>query len=195
IASTGVQVHGGMGFIEETGAAQHYRDARITPIYEGTTGIQANDLVGRKIARDGGAAAGILIARIEATAAKLAGAAQGEIAALGAALQAPAARLKDAVAWVVATHGAHPARTASAAVPLLHQFGVTIGFWLLARQAARAAELLGENGADATFLRGKIALAQHFAGHVLPHAEAFFRCATEGAQSVADYDIAGLGAE
>jgi 3-(methylthio)propanoyl-CoA dehydrogenase len=190
IASTGVQVHGGMGFIEETGAAQHLRDARITPIYEGTTGIQANDLVGRKIARDGGAAAQALISEIEASATRLSGAAQGEIAALGAALGAPAARLEEAVAWVVAHHKAAPALTAAAAVPLLHQFGITIGFWLLAKQAARAAELIGAGGADESFLLGKIALARHFAHHVLPHAAAFFRGAADGAQSVADCDIA-----
>jgi 3-(methylthio)propanoyl-CoA dehydrogenase len=192
IASTGVQVHGGMGFIEETGAAQHLRDARITPIYEGTTGIQANDLVGRKIARDNGAAAQALISEIEATASKLAGAADGAIAALGAALVAPAARLEEAVAWVVAHHGASPAQTAAAAVPLLHQFGITVGFWLLVRQAARAAQLLGGSGADQTFLRGKIALAQHFAGHILPHAEGYFLAATEGAGSVAAFDAAGI---
>ena len=192
IASTGVQVHGGMGFIEETGAAQHFRDARITPIYEGTTAIQANDLVGRKIARDDGAAAGILIQAIEATAAKLSGAAQPEIAALGQALKAPAARLRDAVDWVLATHGANPAQTAAAAVPLLYQFGTTIGFWLVACQAARAEELLGESGADAAFLRGKIALAGHFAGHLLPHAEGYFLAATQGAASVAAFDVAAI---
>jgi alkylation response protein AidB-like acyl-CoA dehydrogenase len=192
IASTGVQVHGGMGFIEETGAAQHFRDARITPIYEGTTGIQANDLVGRKIARDGGAAAGRLVQAIGATADKLSAAAQPDIAALGQALKAPAARLNDSVAWVLATHAAAPAQTAAAAAPLLHQFGIVIGFWLLARQAARAAELLGEGGADAAFLRGKIALARHFAGHVLPHAEGYFLAATQGAASVAAFDVSEI---
>jgi 3-(methylthio)propanoyl-CoA dehydrogenase len=192
IASIGVQVHGGMGFIEETGAAQHFRDARITPIYEGTTAIQALDLVGRKIARDGGAAAGRVIQEIEATAAELSGAAQPEIAALGQALKAPAARLQDSVAWVLATHGAAPAQTASAAVPLLYQFGAVIGFWLLARQASRAAQLLSESGADATFLHGKIALAQHFAGHILPHAEGYFLAATQGAASVAAFDVSAI---
>jgi alkylation response protein AidB-like acyl-CoA dehydrogenase len=192
IASTGVQVHGGMGFIEETGAAQHLRDARITTIYEGTTGIQANDLVGRKIARDGGAAAGRLIRLIEASAADLSDAGTPEIAALGKALKAPAARLQDAVDWVLATHAAAPAQTAGAAVPLLHQFGIAIGFWLLARQAARAAQLLGESNADAAFLRGKIALAGHFAGHILPHAEGCFLAATQGAAAVEGFDISQL---
>ena len=94
IASTGVQVHGGMGFIEETGAAQHLRDARITTIYEGTTAIQANDLVGRKIARDGGEAAGRLIATLRATATELAGSKDADIARLAQGLEAPALRLE-----------------------------------------------------------------------------------------------------
>jgi alkylation response protein AidB-like acyl-CoA dehydrogenase len=189
IASTGVQVHGGMGFIEETGAAQHYRDARITPIYEGTTAIQANDLVGRKIARDKGAAAERLIEAVRATAAQLEAAPQPEIVALGQALTGPAARLQYAVEWVVANHGDAPARTAAAAVPLLHQFGITIGFWLLARQATQAARKLAEAGADVSFLNGKIALARHFTGHVLPHAESFFHAATHGAAGVETFDI------
>ncbi|MGO8739115.1 acyl-CoA dehydrogenase [Rhodoblastus sp.] len=192
IASTGVQVHGGMGFIEETGAAQHYRDARITPIYEGTTAIQANDLVGRKIARDQGAAAERLIETMRAAAADLETASDAEIVALGQALTAPTARLQYAIEWVVATHACAPAQTAAAGVPLIHQFGITIGFWLLARQAARAAELRDESGADVSFLNGKIALARHFAGHVLPHAEGFFRAATEGSASVAAFDAAGI---
>ncbi|HUO53683.1 MAG TPA: acyl-CoA dehydrogenase, partial [Rhodoblastus sp.] len=192
IASIGVQVHGGMGYIEETGAAQHFRDARITPIYEGTTAIQANDLVGRKIARDGGAAAERLIETLQATAAELEGAPQAAVVALGRALTGPAARLKYAVEWVVATHGAAPAETAAAGVPLLHQFGISVSFWLLARQAARAAEMLEEGGADAGFLHGKLALAQHFASHVLPHAEGFFRAATAGSASVAAFEAAAI---
>jgi alkylation response protein AidB-like acyl-CoA dehydrogenase len=192
IASTGVQVHGGMGFIEETGAAQHFRDARITPIYEGTTAIQANDLVGRKIARDKGAAAERLIEAVRATAAELEISSDAEIVALGQALTAPAARLQFAVEWVVANHGAAPAATAAAGVPLIHQFGITIGFWLLARQAAWASDLRNESGADLAFLNGKIALARHFAGHVLPHAEGFFRAAIEGSAGVAAFDPAGI---
>ncbi len=192
IASTGVQVHGGMGYIEETGAAQFFRDARITPIYEGTTAIQANDLVARKIARDDGAAAERLIEAVRATAADLEISSDAEIVALGQALTAPTARLQYAVEWVAANHGSAPAQTAAAGVPLIHQFGITIGFWLLARQAARAAELRAGSGADLAFLNGRIAVAQHFAGHVLPHAEGFFRAATDGSASVAAFDAAGI---
>ncbi|MGO9944850.1 MAG: acyl-CoA dehydrogenase, partial [Rhodoblastus sp.] len=136
IASTGVQVHGGMGFIEETGAAQHCRDARITTIYEGTTAIQANDLVGRKIARDGGAAAHDLIAEIEATMAVSAGTA--EVAALAKALSEPLAQFADSVEWIVKNNAAAPARTAAAAVPMLHLTGIVAGFWLLVKQASLA---------------------------------------------------------
>jgi 3-(methylthio)propanoyl-CoA dehydrogenase len=192
IASTGVQVHGGMGYIEETGAAQHFRDARITPIYEGTTAVQANDLVARKIARDNGAAAERLIEAVRATAAEFEISSDPEIVALGQALTAPTARLQYAVEWVVANHGSAPAATAAAGVPLIHQFGITIGFWLLARQAVWAADRRNEIGVDLAFLTGKIALAKHFAGHVLPHAEGFFRAATDGSASVAAFDAAGI---
>jgi alkylation response protein AidB-like acyl-CoA dehydrogenase len=190
IASTGVQVHGGMGFIEETGAAQHLRDARITTIYEGTTAIQANDLVGRKIARDGGVAAGKLVATIRATAAELATSPNPDIARLAQALDAPASRLEKAVAWVLETNGSDPARTAAAAVPLLHLFGLTLGGWLIVVQADKAARALGAGQYDDAFLRGKIAFARHYASHVLPHGEAFFIAATQGAVDVAQFDAA-----
>ena len=156
VASTGVQVHGGMGYIEETGAAQHLRDARITTIYEGTTAIQANDLVGRKIARDGGAAATKLVAAIRATAAELSASSDAEIARLAQGLEGPAARLEKAVAWVLETHAADPARTAAAAVPLLHLFGLTIGGWLIVAQANKASP-----GADLRPIRGKFSARQN----------------------------------
>ncbi len=189
IASTGVQVHGGMGFIEETGAAQHLRDARITTIYEGTTAIQANDLVGRKIARDGGAAAGRLIATLRATAAELAGSNDADIARLAQGLEGPASRLEKSVAWVLDTHASDPARTAAAAVPLLHLFGLTLGGWLIVTQAAKAVRALGEGG-DESYLRSKVAFAKYYAAHVLPHAEAYFTSATQGSSEVALFDAA-----
>ena len=107
------------------------------PIYEGTTAIQANDLVGRKIARDGGAAATKLIATIRATAAELAASGDADIARLAQAFEGPAARLEKAVAWVIETHAADPARTAAAAVPLMHLFGLTIGGWLISCRPTR----------------------------------------------------------
>src|SRR5271165_3911572 len=134
ITSTGVQVHGGVGFIEETGAAQHLRDARITTIYEGTTGIQANDLVGRKIARDKGETAKGFVALMREILPQL----TGPLAALGAGLTQGLDELEQAIAFVVARNAAEPAVTASGAVPLLHLFGVVTGGWLVARQALAA---------------------------------------------------------
>lgn len=190
IASTGIQVHGGMGFIEETGAAQHFRDARITTIYEGTTAIQANDLVGRKIARDGGAAAGALIADIEATVAASEGA--PEVAALAGALGGPLARFADSVEWVLKNNAATPARTAAAAVPLLHLTGIVAGYWLLVKQAGVAARDLAAGEGDADFLKGKLAYARFFAKEVLPHTEALYRAISEGSEEVEQFDPALL---
>ena len=190
VASAGVQVHGGMGFIEETGAAQHLRDARITTIYEGTTAIQANDLVGRKIARDGGAAANKLVAMIRATAADLAASSDADIARLAQGLEGPAARLEKAVAWVLDTHPADPVRTAAAAVPLLHLFGLTIGGWLIVTQANKASQALTSGQYEDSFLRAKIGFARHYLAHMLPHAEAYFVAATQGADDVALFDAA-----
>jgi 3-(methylthio)propanoyl-CoA dehydrogenase len=190
IASTGVQVHGGMGFIEETGAAQHFRDARITTIYEGTTAIQANDLVGRKIARDGGAAARDLIDEIEATMAANAG--TPEVAALAKALSEPLARFADSVEWIVKNNAATPARTAAAAVPMLHLTGIVAGFWLLVKQASVAAQQLSSGEGDPAFLKGKLAYARFFATQNLPHTEALFHAVTRGSEEVESFDPALL---
>ncbi len=184
IASTGVQVHGGMGFIEETGAAQHLRDARITTIYEGTTAIQANDFIGRKIARDGGVAAKTLIGEIEAD---LRAWASSDIAALAKALAAPLGRFAQAVDWIVATHKAAPEKTAASAVPMLHLAGITFGYWLVLRQAA-AAIRRREAGEDPKFAEGKLAYATFYAAHVLPQTESFFIGVVEGADAITAFD-------
>ncbi len=190
VASTGVQVHGGMGFVEETGAAQHFRDSRITTIYEGTTGIQANDLVGRKIARDGGAAVRDLIAEIEATRAEAA--AIPEVAKLAKALASPLARLGEAVDWVVQTHRAAPAKTAASAVSLLHLSGYVAGGWLVLKQAKAAASLLASGENDPAFLRGKLAFADFYASQLLPQAEALHAVIVHGADDIASFDPALL---
>jgi acyl-CoA dehydrogenase len=182
IASTGVQVHGGMGFVEETGAAQHLRDARITPIYEGTTGIQANDLVGRKIARDGGAAARMAIATMRETEAALGDAGQDDLAALGWSLGSGIDALERAVGWVVETHRADPRATAAGAVPLLRLFGAVAGGWQTGRAALAAARRLasGDNE-DADFLAGKIATGRFYADHILPTCAGLAHAAMAGA--------------
>lgn len=194
LASLGVQVHGGMGFVEETGAAQPYRDVRITTIYEGTTAIQSNDFVGRKLARDRGAAMSSLIADmrreldgIEASGSPEAVAAVSESKA--ASLRAIAA-LETAVKSVLDSYAQGPERALAISVPALRLAGYVIGGWLLTKSAAIAARKLGESGADVDFLRGKLASARFYASHVLPQAEALARVVTTGAASVLDVDAA-----
>jgi hypothetical protein len=168
IASLGVQIHGGMGFIEETGAAQHYRDSRITTIYEGTTGIQANDLVGRKVLRDGGAAAKGLLAEITA----FAGGLDGTLKALGDALAQAAERAVESVDWLLAAAKRDMRLPFSVAVPFLHQMGVVVGGYQLAKSARIAAGRIQEAGDGDHYLAARIAMAQFYTHHVLPQAEA-----------------------
>jgi hypothetical protein len=158
-----VQVHGGMGFIEETGAAQHYRDARIAPIYEGTNGIQANDLVGRKVGMAGGAVMGELCAEMLLTAQTLTE--NPELAIVGKRLAQGAAALEHATGWVMA-HGGPDALTA--ATPYLKLAGDVIGGAMLGRQALAAAGDPAFSGDP--WLQGKAALARVFAGQVLAQA-------------------------
>ena len=135
IASIGVQVHGGMGFIEETGAAQHLRDARIPPIYEGTNGIQARDLVGRKVAKDGGETMLALVAEMRATAEEMKAAPGDDLAAIRAGVLAAADALEDATKWVAQSVKADLASALAGSVPFLRLAGTALGGWLLARSA------------------------------------------------------------
>jgi hypothetical protein len=159
VTSLGIQIYGGMGFIEETGAAQHWRDSRITTIYEGTTGIQANDLLFRKLMRDQGATARVVFGEIAATAKALAASPRPE-------LQAIAHRLGDALqAWVKATEWlAANAKTGlsgvlTAAVPYLHLAVTVSGGWFMGKAALAAAAYLDKGEGDQTFYRAKIATA------------------------------------
>ena len=181
IASTGVQVHGGMGFIEDTGAAQHLRDARITTIYEGTTGIQANDLVGRKIARDGGVAARAALAEMRADAALLPG--DGELGAIRASLESGIGLLASCIDWVAATHAQDPRATSAGAVPLLKLFGIVAGGWQTARAALAAQGRLGTN-IDRDFYLAKIGTARFYADHVLAQAHGLAHTVLHGAAGV-----------
>jgi acyl-CoA dehydrogenase len=182
VTSTGIQVHGGMGFIEETGAAQYARDARILTIYEGTTAIQANDLVGRKIARDGGAAARNAIAEMRQTLAVLDGA---ELAPIQVALTEAVALLERAVAWVVEISAADPRVVAAGAVPFLKLFGVVAGGWQMGRAAHLAqTRLAAGDNSDPGFYRAKLATARFYADHVLPQAHGLAHAAMHGASSV-----------
>ena len=183
IASTGIQVHGGMGYVEETGAAQYLRDARITTIYEGTTGIQAIDLIGRKLVRDKGANAAALIGDIEEEVAALAPTNDPDLAAIGSALKTGLKSFEAATDWLLANHDRSPREAAAGAVPYLKLTGVVTGGWQMARAARIARDLtqVGETGG--AFLESKIATSRFYAEHVLPEAEALRFEVTAGAAS------------
>src|SRR5438552_8049011 len=166
----GVQVHGGMGFIEETGAAQHYRVARITTIYEGTTAIQANDLIGRKTARDGGVVTRSVVAEIKKVASAMTMSSDEDLKSIGTELGLAATALGDAVDWVVPAFGEQTRAAHAASVPYLRLWGLVAGGWQLARGAQIAAKRLADRTGDATFYRGKIATARFYAQCLLPQA-------------------------
>ena len=170
VASLGVQIHGGMGFIEETGAAQHLRDARITTIYEGTTGIQANDLVGRKIAREGGVTIKGWLQMLGALDGKLGASRNVDIVSIRASLSVGAKAVSACVDYIVATAGTDPKAAFSGAVPFLKLMGIVCGGWQMARAALVAEKRLNEGAADAAFYKAKISTARFFADHVLVQA-------------------------
>ena len=190
VTSLGVQIHGGMGFIEETGAAQHWRDSRITTIYEGTTGIQANDLLFRKLMRDQGATARVVFAEVAATAKALAASNRPE-------LQAIAKRLGEALqAWVKASEWlAANAKTGlsgvlTAAVPYLYLAVTVCGGWFMGKAALVAAGYLDKGEGEQNFYRAKIATAHFYADQMLPQAAAYGETVRAG-----DTALAGLGDE
>jgi hypothetical protein len=187
IASLGIQVHGGMGFIEETGAAQAMRDVRISTIYEGTTGIQAQDLIGRKLAKDGGAAFAALAGDIHA---ELAGyvAAAGAVGTIATAAGGALKQLQGAVSKLLVDMQKNPASGGAVSVPLLRMAGLTLGAWLHARSAARAGARLGAKDVDRGFLQAKLDSARFYVAQILPQATALAQIVNSGAASVLDFD-------
>jgi alkylation response protein AidB-like acyl-CoA dehydrogenase len=184
VASLGIQVHGGMGFIEETGAAQHLRDARITTIYEGTTGIQANDLVGRKVGREQGRTALAVVAEMESLARELPGQKNLHLATIGDRFSSAVARFKEATQWIVETFPANPAAVAAGSSYYLKLAGITLGGWMLVRGAQIAARQLEAGEGDAAFLRAKLLTARFYADHILPQATGLAAATMRGADSV-----------
>jgi hypothetical protein len=166
VASLGVQVHGGMGFVEETGAAQYLRDARITTIYEGTTGIQAMDLVGRKIAREGGATIKEWLAQLRAFDAELAKSSHPDISSLRRRLAEGVEAVADSVQYILSEK--NPLAAFAGAVPFLRLVGIVAGGWQMARAALIAEKKLP--GGDANFLKAKIATGRFYGDHVLVQA-------------------------
>ena len=182
IASLGVQVHGGVGFVEETGAAQFLRDARITPIYEGTTGIQANDLIGRKLARDGGRAAHLVITQMRALAGDLAAA--PKLTEAAAAFSAAIDALERAIRYVVENYAIDIRGVSVGAVPMLKLFGIVAGGWQLLRSALISQQRLAApkgTGADAGFYEAKILTARFYSDHVLSQAPGLSHSIVHGA--------------
>ncbi len=176
IASLGVQVHGGMGYIEETGAAQHLRDARITTIYEGTTAIQANDLIGRKIAREQGATINWVIGEMRTAAAGL----DGDLAVIGTRQLAAVDALERAVLWIVANFGSDPKAVHAGAVPFLHLFGIVAGGWQMGRAAVIARARIAAGDGD-PFWPAKLATTRFFADHFLTQAAGLAESVVAGA--------------
>jgi 3-(methylthio)propanoyl-CoA dehydrogenase len=188
MAAVGVQVHGGMGFIEETGAAQYVRDARITTIYEGTTGIQANDLLGRKIGRDRGAVMAALLAQMAGDLESLPGDDPATSATREAALEA-VGLLKGATGSLLEMMASsRPDRAMAVAVPYLKLCGYVAGGWLMARASAIAAK--HKDGADRDFYNAKLRTALFYAEQVLPVTIGLARVVTNGANSVVETDAA-----
>ncbi|MDX8123487.1 acyl-CoA dehydrogenase [Janthinobacterium sp. GMG2] len=184
VTRDGVQVHGGMGFIEETGAAQHYRDAKILTIYEGTTAIQANDLVGRKTVRDGGAVAKAIIAQVRATEAQLGELTGADFQAMQRHLAEGSAALEAVVEYVVANMKADIKAVFAGSVPYLKLAGIVLGGWQMARAAVVAQQKLGEGSGDAAFYKAKIATARFFADHILSQAPGLRATIIDGSAGV-----------
>jgi len=188
VASTGIQVHGGMGYIEETGAAQYLRDARITTIYEGTTGIQANDLIGRKVAFEKGRTAKAVVAAMRAVDGELA--LDAGLAPIRVALAAGVKALEEATGWLVVTYPADAKAASASAVPYLKLCGIVAGGWQMARAALIAKKQLAAQQGDAEFYRAKLITTRFYAEHILPQAVSLGHTVVNGADSVLALDAA-----
>ncbi|HAT29481.1 MAG TPA: acyl-CoA dehydrogenase [Janthinobacterium sp.] len=184
VTRDGVQVHGGMGFIEETGAAQHYRDAKILTIYEGTTAIQANDLVGRKTVRDGGAVAHGIIAQVRATEAQLAAMGGADFQAIHRQLSVGSAALAAVVDYVAANMKTDIKAVFAGSVTYLRLAGIVLGGWQMARAAIVAQQKLDAGDGDQAFYSAKIGTARFFADHMLSQASGLRHAIIDGSAGV-----------
>ena len=183
VTSLGVQVHGGMGFIEETGAAQYYRDSRILPIYEGTTAIQANDLVGRKTARDGGAVAKAIAAQIADLEGQLAGRDSAAGKKLATQLKAARESFLQVVDFVLANVKSNPNAVFAGSVPYLMLTANLVSGWQMARSLIIAEDKLAA-GEDAEFMKAKIATARFYGDHILARVASLRDTILHGGESV-----------
>ena len=182
LTSHGVQIHGGSGYIEETGSAQHYRDARITTIYEGTTAIQANDLVGRKTLANQGTVLAGLLEEISATAEALSG--SENLSGLGSTLAEAVETADAARRWVLENSPEDRFAAGSASVNYLMLLGYVCGAWLMGEAALKAAAKLEAGGGDRAFLEAKLVTARFYYGHLLPRANACLAAIRSGSTSI-----------
>ena len=182
VASVGLQVHGGMGFIEETGAAQHYRDVRITSIYEGTTGIQANDLISRKLLKNQGVA---IVQLIEDLSRKLENIEESDATQqIVAASKSGISELERSTGWVLETGKNAPELPTATSVNYLLQLGYVVGGCLMAQSASLAAEMLNNKGANKNLLCAKIITAKFYATHIMPRAQACCEATISSSESI-----------
>jgi alkylation response protein AidB-like acyl-CoA dehydrogenase len=179
VTSLNIQVHGGMGYVEETGAAQHFRDARITPIYEGTNGIQAMDLIGRKLPMRGGGVINDHLDTITATAAEVR-ALGGDLVGLADSLDAGVEAAREVTSWMLEYGLADPNDALAGSVPYLRMLGVLTGGWVHGRSAVAATELLAAGSGDTDQLEGRLATARFYGDHILPEVQGLIRAATAG---------------
>ncbi len=184
VTSTGVQIHGGMGFVEETGAAQYYRDARILPIYEGTNGIQALDLVFRKTLRDQGAATKSYLSEIKTVLDDLNALNDSDLSSLSDGLSTVLENLTKAHDWILEQGMKGAENVSASSVPYLKAFGLVAGASMMARCVIVAKTALEDGSGDQEFLKNKINTAQFYAVHILPQAQAYLKAVTGGASSV-----------
>ncbi|CAO1665129.1 acyl-CoA dehydrogenase [Salinicola sp. NYA28a] len=182
ITYLGVQVHGGMGFIEESGAAQHYRDARILTIYEGTTGIQALDLVGRKILRNQGSTVNGLLDEIDESCRELAG--TPELSGLTRSLSKALDEARQAVGWLLDEGGRSTHAPSAVSVPLMMLMGYLCGAWVSCRMAQRATALIAAGEGDTAFLQAKVTTARFYCEHLLPRTQGLLETILTGSESV-----------
>ncbi len=180
LSSTAVQVHGGMGFIEETGVGQYYRDARILPIYEGTNGIQALDLIGRKLGLQGGEPVRKLIAEMDELAHNMSGDNE-DLCVISRQLGVAVTALKEATDWMYSNAPNDPNAAPAGATPYLRMFATTVGGYLLAKSAKKAQELKAAGDPDVKFMDAKVVTAKFFATQILPQVAALLGPVTEGA--------------
>jgi hypothetical protein len=193
-ASICLQVHGGMGFIEETGAAQHYRDARILPIYEGTNGVQAIDLMGRKLALGKGAAVRELVADITPTASELKSAEDGWLHSIGNHLEAGLAAAQAASGYLIERRGHAQPDALAGATPYLKLMGDVVGGWMLGKQALAASQKIAAGEGDQAYWRTRIGLARVFAHQVLAQAPGLAQAVTQGSVDLFRATPESLGA-